>query len=524
MRRGVLLFVLYFGLCCSAAPPVSPGLPGPTEARDSLRVAAMAQGYWSAAADSSGLFWGPLFLIRHVAVRDEDGYPLDGLALRGYSGSVASRKNLTALQQEVRAFLLDHGFPFAVLHCQARPDSLGHPAVDVLVHVRRGDAYKFGGLTLYGGSTHMQPETVRRLSLLEIGEPYDQRRLEEALQRLRRTGYFETADWVGLYRDSTRNLLYPALALVESHQNQLGGLLGYDSKAAANQDLTGYLDIHLVNILGTARDFDFTFDSRPDQEREAHLAYVEPWPLGLPVGVRLELDFLQQDTTYWEWNRRAVFFKDLGFKSRLEIRVGNQENQDAVADQHTEAWQSGLALGFDNRDRAAFTTSGSHAEIGVTGMRRDTQDSSYYLVQSTGAVEAWFPFPHRLGLKFGASAATNFPLAGRFNLGELYYVGGARLLRGYSEHEFLTNAYVVGEAEAQYGLGRKGRVFLFTDPGLVNRLVGDYYWRQVLGYGVGIELSKGGDKGEWSVAVTYALNPDRGPGDGLIHLGVDNRF
>ena len=69
-------------------------------------------------------------------------------------------------------------------------------------------------------------------------------------------------------------------------------------------------------------------------------------------------------------------------------------------------------------------------------------------------------------------------------------------------------------------MGRRGRLFAFAAPGLINRLVGEYYWRHALGYGAGVELSKG----EWSIAISYALNPDRGPGNGLLHVGVDNRF
>ncbi len=116
-------------------------------------------------------------------------------------------------------------------------------------------------------------------------------------------------------------------------------------------------------------------------------------------------------------------------------------------------------------------------------------------------------------------SATNFPL-NRLNLGDLYFVGGANSLRGYQEREFPTNAYAYGQFELQTWLGRKGRLFAFTDPGIVNRVVGEYSFRRVLGYGVGIELSKG----DWGLSLSYALSLERGPSDGLLHVGVDNKF
>jgi outer membrane protein assembly factor BamA len=347
--------------------------------------------------------------------------------------------------------------------------------------------------------------------------------LELGLGRLRRTGYFESAEMAGLFRDSTRNLLYPALRLPDAPANRLGGLLGYDSKAAAaggNDELTGFLDVRLVNMFGTARDFDFAFENRGQGEREARLAYVEPWLLGLALGVRLELDFLQQDTLFWEWNRAVVFFQDFGFHSRLEVSLGSQENSDQIAGFQTQAIRSGLKLILDWRDRVPLTSSGRRWEGGLTGWRRDTGDSSYYVTQARVTAEEWILLAARWGLKLGLRAASNLPLEGRFNRGELFYAGGAKSLRGYREREFLTNAYALTSAEMQFWLGRRGRLFGFGDPGLVNRLEGQYHWRRVLGYGAGIELSQG----EWSMAVSYALNPDRGPGDGLLHLGVDNRF
>jgi outer membrane protein assembly factor BamA len=478
------------------------------------REKAVDEGYW-AAVDS--VQWGPLFKIHSIRIFDEQENPLEGIPVKRYTGIAANRKNIMALQAEIKRYFLNQGFPFAVIHSDAQADSMKIGWVDVEFHIHRGYGYKLGIPKV--SETRSKPEIVQRLALWESDDTYNESRVNLGLQRLRRRGYFESTELTGLFRDSTRNLIYPALRLPDAHDNHLSGLLGYDSKATSVNKLTGYIDLHLLNLFGTARDLDFSFDGRAGNEREAHLVYAEPWLFGTPVGTRLELNFLQQDTVFWEWNRGLTLFQDLSFTSRLEAQFGDQENRDAILGIHTRALRSGLRLIIDARDRVPLTASGYHTELGVTGIRRNIVDSLYYLAQGTGKIECWVPLISRQGLKFGLNMASNLPL-NRINRGEIFYVGGANSLRGYREREFWTNAYALGQLEWQLWLGRGGRLFAFTDPGLVNHLSGEYSFHRVIGYGAGMELSKG----DWGISFTYALNPERAPGDALLHLGVDNRF
>ena len=95
-----------------------------------------------------------------------------------------------------------------------------------------------------------------------------------------------------LFRDSTRNLLYPSLALTDLQGNRLSGILGYDSEKKGGAGVEGYVDVHLINLRGTARDLDFSFESKRTGEaadtREIRVAYTEPWLLSTRVGARLD--------------------------------------------------------------------------------------------------------------------------------------------------------------------------------------------------------------------------------------------
>ncbi len=492
---------------------------------DSLVARAMAAGYWAARADTAtaeGWTRGPLYRLREVAARDERGLPVDGFSGEEWRGEAATRANVEAARAALRRRLSADGFAFAETEVRLLPDAGGAPFADIAMTARRGSAFKLGAPIVR--ETRTRPAVARRLALWEEGENFDPGRIEQGVRRLGRTGYFEAAEWAGLYRDSVRNALYPALRLPDAKVNTVGGLLGFDSEAEGGGRLTGFVDVRLFNLRGTARDLEFSFDDRDGNEREARAAYTEPWLFGLPWGARWEGSFLQQDTSFQEWDQALFVFRDLGFTGKVEAEFGIQSNRAHASGETvaTRAVRSGVRLSRDDRDRAPFTRSGSRASAGVTVVRREFEggiDSSYYLAQAFASWEGWKPLPGRFGLRTSLRGGSNYPLD-RLNRGELYEVGGARSLRGYREREFQTNAWLLGDLEPQFTVGRRGRLFGFVSPGFVNRPTGGYDPQAVLGYGAGMELARG----DWSVSVTYALNPDRSPGDGLLHAAVENRF
>ncbi|HEX2613749.1 MAG TPA: hypothetical protein VHO02_09155, partial [Fibrobacteria bacterium] len=468
----------------------------------------------------------PLYRLRRVEARALDGgvgRPMDGFTGGEWTGEPATRANVEAAREAIRRQLFSGGFAFAEIDARLLPDSAGLPFADMEMTVRRGASFKLGLPVAL--ETRTRPDVVRRLALWEEGESFDPDRIHKGVRRLARTGYFEAAEWAGIYRDSSRNVLYPALRLPDAKVNTVGGLLGFDSDAEGGGRLTGYLDVRLYNLRGTARDASFSFDDRNNGEREARASYTEPWILKSPIGARWEGSFLQQDTLFWEWNQSLFVFRDLGFSGRVEAEFGAQANREATGsgDVGTRALRSGVRILFDDRDRVPFTRSGGRGSTGVTIVRRELDgaagDSAYYLAQATASWERWKPLGPRFGLRVALRGASNYPLD-RTNRGELYDVGGARSLRGYREREFQTNAYLLGDLEPQFSVGRRGRLFAFVSPGLVNRLTGRYDPQDVLGYGAGMEVARG----DWSVAITYALNPDRSPGNGLLHAAVENRF
>lgn len=512
------------------APADSSAVAAPTDstpadtlapAQEDPQVAvAMAEGYLRARSDDGILQRGPLHTLATVTLEGPPAFTADRLGLAAYAGRPASAAQVQSLVGQVRAWLLDHGHPFAEasLDLAVRED---RPLVDLKVLLRPGAGYKYGGYKAGGSRT--RPAVLERLALLRFGEDFSETRLRLAARRLARTGYFEAVIPGALYRDSTRNLLYPTVALSDFKGNRLGGILGYDSEQEGEAGLNGYLDIHLINMRGTARDLDFAFEAKSSgqgpQERELRFAFVEPWILGGSLGGRLHADIALQDSVYNEANLGFSIFQDMGFHSRWSAHFARQDNRDYAADQTSTALSTGLGLLYDARDRVPGTLRGLRLDARVTGLRRDLGDSSYYLSQGTLGVGGWAN-RGRWVAHARLSTGGNWPLAERANRGELFQLGGANTVRGYREKEFLSDLYVYSDLEAQFLLAPWSRATLFVVPGLINRATGDVHWRRVLGYGLGMEA---GGK-DWTFGISYALNPGRGIGDGFIHMRVVNNF
>jgi outer membrane protein assembly factor BamA len=508
----------------ASAPDTTPPREVPASAPDTADRAlakAMASGRLRAFREAGGrLVEGPVFLLGDILVRGLPRFTAAQLGIAEYGGEPATGENFNAIADRIRSYLLDHGHPFATIAIdfEAREEK---PVADLAIAIIGGDGFKFGGLKHSG--SRILPDVLDRLSLLRYGETFSESRLRSAAGKLSRTGYFETVVPGKPFRDSTRNLLYPTLVLNDLKGNRLSGILGYDSEKDGGDGINGYLDIHLINLRGTARDLDFTFDSKSTGEntasREARFAYTEPWLLATKVGARIDLRASIEDSVYDERSAELTLFQDLDFHSRYLVALAVQTNHDFPTGTRTDADIAGLGFQYDARDRVPSPLEGAKFSLRLNGVHRDLGDSAYFLVQSINELALWKNLGRWVGHVL-VSGSGNWPLEGRSNRGELYALGGANTIRGFREREFLTDLFVYGNFELQFLLAPKSRASLFAVPGLINHLGGEVHWQRVIGYGAGLES---GAK-DWTFGISYALNPDRNVGDGFVHLRVTNNF
>lgn len=498
------------------------------------------EGYLRAAATDSGWVRGERYFLAFVEeVNDPVMAGLSAELLSpwdAFLGKAAAAATLRDLRQKALRRWEERGYPFA----RIRPEWVwdadsaeandadprgrepgGAVPVGLRLYVQKGAGYKFGGFKAFGSAT--TPSALQRLSLLEVGEAFRPSRLQAAIGRLERTGYYLELRQEGLYRDSVRHFLYPRLALMDNPGNRLGGLLGFDSERP-DGDLSGYLDVHLINLFGTARDLDFTFASTPlttgGSEQEVTGAYREPWLFGSDLSLELRGYLRLQDTVYWEFRREMVFGQPLGFRSTATWSIGDQENQDRTADQRSRAYFSALGWTWDGRDRVPGTRRGGRFRAEGSGWRRETADTSYFYTRWETSGEAFWPLSRRWLGRMGATGGGHWPLRNGANRGELFELGGAAGLRGYREHEIRTGLFGWGVLEAQFLMAGESRLFAFASPGGARTPETQRGWKPLLGYGAGLSVGTR----RFLVEIALASNPERSLGEALLHVKALNQF
>jgi hypothetical protein len=107
-----------------------------------------------------------LHRVSEVRVEGSASFDPDRLGIAAFAGRPASAATFRALEERIRAHLLDHGHPFAEadLDFSVRKDA---PLVDLRIVLRAGPGYKYGG-TRQGGS-RTRPAVLERLMLLRYG-------------------------------------------------------------------------------------------------------------------------------------------------------------------------------------------------------------------------------------------------------------------------------------------------------------------------------------------------------------------
>ena len=463
------------------------------------------------------------FKIGAIKIKSTIPFSPSQMGLEIFSGQNANADNIKLISNRIRSYLLNHGFPFGKVEIDFSLDEK-KSLIDLVYTIEAGEGFKYGGFK-YTGS-RVKADVLERLSLLQYGETFSESRLLLARQRLARTGYFDMIFPTTLYRDSTRNLLYQGLVLNDFKGNRFSGILGYDSQSEGNTGLNGFLDIHLINLRGTARDLDFNFESKQSRiktaAKDARIEYTEPWILNQNVGAKVNLQVTLEDSLYDERNAGIEFFHVIDFHSSSLINFARQSNHDYIGQIKSTADIAGLGFLFDARDKIPFTLNGWYFSVRVNGVHRDLSDSSYFLAQSKNEISYWKNLGRWVAyLQFAGNG--NWPLSTNTNRGDLFSVGGANSLRGFREKEFLTNLYGYANLEMQFLLAPKNRASVFITPALINRMngiEGDVDWQREMGYGIGMES---GAK-DWSFKLSYALNPDRSIANGFLHVSVINNF
>lgn len=408
-------------------------------------------------------------------------------------GAVLNRNSINTDVEKIQGLYRDRGY--AALVNDARQDENG-----TLVFALQEARVSRVDLT---GLKKTRPGLVRRLIRTKKGDVFDQRKIQQDLNRIYDTGFFEDIS-LGRIDDDPEapgSLIVPVV-LKERRTGQLSLGVGFDNRSR----VTGFVSLAESNFrgsgkrvsasieLGSRRTFEVglgdpfvgkrngsydisVFDRVSFREPRSVRAVVggsatnfnfEERRQGLRINFAQPLDLDRtRSLLFGLRNERARLFQTDGINTGVPVNLPANSSGRVFA----------LSTGFlrDRRDLRLDPSRGGREQIiiekglkglgGTTGFTKIDLDLRRYLPLIG---------PPKNATQGGQSAQPRLVLAGRFVLGrafgqlpafEQFFVGGPDTVRGYDVDEQFGDNQIFGNLELRYRISRQFQVVGFADAG-----------------------------------------------------------
>lgn len=291
--------------------------------------------------------------------------------------------------------------------------------------------------------------------------------------------------------DSTKVFVY----LEKAKSNRFDGFIGFANDEQNNLNLTGYLDVELINVLNAGEAFNLYWKSDDNEQVSFNVGIELPYIFKSPLAIKTNLNIFKQDSTFQN-TKTAI---DLGyyFTNNKKIFVGYQ----STASSDIQNTNSTMISDFENRfytatfDYKNFVTDVLFPEktkillktgFGQRTSKLETNRQTFFEVN----------FSHNLFLNkknIVNLRSQNFYLQStNFITNELFRFGGIQSVRGFNENSLQANTFTSILTEYRYVLSPSLYVHSVLDYGFYedrttstkNNLLG-------LGFGLGIRSKSG---------------------------------
>lgn len=431
---------------------------------------------------------------------------------------------------------------------------------NVIHRVVEGDLKYIGGVKITGNDV-TKDEVIRRNVLLEPGDRYDGSLLDDSVNRLGRSKYFdEVRPTTEQWEDDDRFI--DLLMDVEE-----GKTSTFNFGAGLNTDtgIGGFGELRLGNFDITNPPF-FSGGGQAftamvnigDRNTEYRLGFTDPQFAGYPISVGFDLF----DSRYESRGGSDFVIEQQGGRLRIGKRLSNtitartylSYSDVSVSDLETfvspklrvlqdpnDTLLWGWAISRDTSDHYLDPTSGSRIEFynewagfgGQNDFAKMGTDVTYFF--KVPKSEKWtFSVNNRIdyGVPFGDTDL--IPLSERF------FAGGSNTVRGYDNREVGPSARtfrrdqfgnididdeaiggefrVLNTLEFKYKLNEQLRIYAFGDAGSTWLEVDDFEFDDMkysVGMGFGLQVPF---LGPLRIDYGFPLNPDDDQGSGRLHL------
>jgi len=496
----------------------------------------------SARVDRGEVWVDPGPVVPVASIRSADEAPRWTPNMEEHIGQPATADRIESVVTD----LLSEASRLGFLSASARVVSaeMGSEGLEVVIDLQTGPPVRLARILLEG-DRRTRDSVVQAATGLRPGQSMAGVDLESVRSMLSSAGWHEQVlpGRFELLSDSAAVLILPVSPLPPGRFDLVvGALPGAQGQATR---LVGSGHLILNNAFGQGRTVEANISRLPGQASSAMLSLESPAPGGLPLRVQASLQGHQQDST-WNQTRlgsRLLYRFDpttwIGASFSANRTRAGFSGTDFVAGSQlvpqSSSRMGGLTLQVSRLDHPRLPRRGfrleSSFERGIRSARGlEAIDGDTLTVERSERrerldldLDVYLMSGRQLGWAAGISVRAI--RAGRPDVSELLFIGGASSLRGYDENRFRGTAVGRAFVEGRWYVDRASWGFVFLDAGWV-AVDADFEtglpailsetegWHP--GYGFGFVFSSA----VGPLSLSYALNPDIAFSEGRVHIGL----
>jgi hypothetical protein len=401
--------------------------------------------------------------------------------------------------QDTLSSLANIGFPFAKVINGS----------DELT-IEKGPLFYFGG---FKNTDSLETDSLvfLKLSGLKMDQPWNDQAIKSSIKNLSSSLYFKglkNTKSLRLFKHSTRQILYIDPQLQKIKNNFIEGSFGYDNNDHA---INGFLGIQLFNILGTARNFTFAFDTDAQQSK-LHSTYLEPWLFNSDFDLITNLSHFQdslnqEQSLALEIKRSQINY----FKPLLGIQYSYSRYQESTP----KDWRS-FYVGFDLGFPIAY-----YKDVFQIHIQHKTAviDLEEYHNNHQTKTDLFLKLYNRLGHELKHHFFLTWPyLSNTPSLTSS--IGGHQNLRGFKPNIFISNWSNYFSNEFLFLINPKWTPGLFYDQVLFE----DLQFKRKYFSSIGLSFTIKTPNNNWDIYLSVARGLQKEHKQTWLHLKLKHYF
>ena len=551
---------------------------------DTIVTQLQQKGFWTASIDSltwrnndckAEFFVGNICKINKILNVNIDGVTLNEIGFRSvlYDNQVISPKTMAGLKEKIAIWYENHGYPFAVVWLGiTTTDSTKKDEVTVTLFCKKGKRFILDK-PIIEGNARITARFLAKYLDIEAGKPYNEATIVRIKKRLSELSFIQEKQPFAMdfVQERNTNKVRPHFFLKRKRASRFDVLVGFlpSTVPDAPLNVTGNAEMEFQNLFGGGEQLRAQWTQVRTESPEAKFFVKIPYILNLPLGTDANFELYKRDTSYldvraeiginyqtqandyvkvfWNtFNTTLLQIDTITIKNTRQLpEIIDVVNNGFGVEYHTE--------NFDYRfcPRSGFGVT-ARAAVNFKQVRENSRISNLYLYDYDDKNQAtrfnfqklydtlntkitqqyrarltadyYVPIGTRGVLKTSVTSGGIFSEKPLYR-NEQFRIGGAKLLRGFSEEALFSNFFAVGTLEYRFLLSQNSYLFGFYDQAYVEDVsIKSRVFDRPAGFGGGLTLET--KAGIFGLTIAFGQQQQNGFdfNAAKVHFGYVNLF